>query len=88
MQVFKVGDYVQWESEVQATVAPVKIDAKVKPPMSIEQKQLLNQELVISIPRKFRVNVDVRGDELKREDLARIKSQFTRWIEGLEEAFE
>jgi hypothetical protein len=30
----------------------------------------------------------VRGDELKREDLAKIKSQFNRWIEGLEEAFE
>jgi hypothetical protein len=30
----------------------------------------------------------VKGDELKREDLAKIKSQFSRWTEGLEEAFE
>jgi hypothetical protein len=67
---------------------PAKTHPKITPPTSIEQKQLLSQELVISIPRKFRVNVDVLGDELKREDLARIKSQFTRWIEGLEEAFE
>jgi hypothetical protein len=30
----------------------------------------------------------VRGDELKKEDLTKLKSQITRWIEGLEEAFE
>lgn len=49
---------------------------------------LLLQTLVISIPRNFKVEIGVRGDELKREDLAKIKSQFNRWIEGLEEAFE
>jgi hypothetical protein len=30
----------------------------------------------------------VRGDELKKDDLTKIKSQANRWIEGLEEAFE
>ena|SRR5271157_789253 len=49
---------------------------------------LLAQTLVISIPRDFKVDIGVRGDELKKEDLAKIKSQFDRWIEGLEEAFE
>ena len=49
--------------------------------------QLATQVLAISIPRNFSVNIDVRGDELKKEDLAKIKSQFARWIEGLEEAF-
>jgi hypothetical protein len=42
----------------------------------------------VSIPRNFRVDISVRGDELRREDLAKIKSQFNRWIERLEEAFE
>lgn len=50
--------------------------------------QLLSQVLAISIPRNLSVDIAVKGDELKREDLAKIKSQFTRWIEGLEEAFE
>lgn len=49
---------------------------------------LLTQTLVISIPRHFSVDFSVRGDEIKKEDLAKIKSQFNRWIEGLEEAFE
>ncbi len=49
---------------------------------------LLSQALVVSIPRNFRVDINVRGDELRREDLAKIKNQFNRWIEGLEEAFE
>ena len=49
---------------------------------------LLTQTLVVSIPRNFVVNVAVQGDEIKKEDLAKIKSQFARWIEGLEEAFE
>jgi hypothetical protein len=49
---------------------------------------LLSQALVVSIPRNFVVNVSVKGDEIKKEDLAKIKSQFNRWIEGLEEAFE
>ena len=42
----------------------------------------------VSIPRNFVVNVAVQGDEIKKEDLAKIKTQFARWIEGLEEAFE
>lgn len=49
---------------------------------------LLSQTLVISIPRDFKVDIGVRGDQLKKEDLTKIKSQFNRWIEGLEEAFE
>ncbi len=49
---------------------------------------LLAQTLPISIPRNLRVDVQVRGDELKKEDLAKIKSQITRWLEGLDEAFE
>jgi hypothetical protein len=55
---------------------------KVKDPTA-----LLTQALVVSIPRNFRVDINVRGDELRYEDLAKIKSQFNRWIEGLEEAF-
>jgi hypothetical protein len=35
-----------------------------------------------------RLHIEIQGDELKREDLAEIKNQFSRWIEGLEEAFE
>lgn len=50
--------------------------------------QLATQVLAISIPRQLSVDIAVKGDELKREDLAKIKSQFNRWIEGLEEAFE
>jgi DNA segregation ATPase FtsK/SpoIIIE-like protein len=49
---------------------------------------LLAQTLPISIPRNLRVDIQVRGDELKKEDLAKIKSQITRWLEGLDEAFE
>jgi hypothetical protein len=49
---------------------------------------LLKQTLVISIPRDFKVEIGIHGNELKKEDLAKIKSQFNRWIEGLEEAFE
>ncbi len=58
------------------------------PPLVRDPKSLLSQALVVSIPRNFRVDINVRGDELKREDLDKIKSQFNRWIEGLEEAFE
>lgn len=53
-----------------------------------EATSLLTQVLVVSIPRNLRVDISVRGDELRRDDLAKIKSQFARWIEGLEEAFE
>ena len=49
---------------------------------------LLSQALVVSIPRNFRVDINVLGDELRREDLNRIKNQFNRWIEGLAEAFD
>lgn len=56
--------------------------------MSRKPNQLASQVLAISIPRQLSVDIAVRGDELKREDLAKIKSQFNRWIEGLEEAFE
>jgi hypothetical protein len=61
----------------------------VQPPESGQRNQaLLTQTLVVSIPRNFKVDIGVRGDEIKKEDLAKIKSQFNRWIEGLEEAFE
>lgn len=65
------------------TVTPSAI-----PPSAKDAKALLSQALVVSIPRNFRVDINVRGDELRREDLDKIKSQFNRWIEGLEEAFE
>lgn len=57
-------------------------------PKGRESIPLLSQALVVSIPRNFRVDINVRGDELRREDLDKIKSQFDRWIEGLVEAFE
>ena len=55
---------------------------------SRKPNQLATQVLAISIPRNLRIDIAVKGDELKREDLAKIKSQFNRWIEGLEEAFD
>lgn len=55
---------------------------------STKSAALVTQILAISIPRNLSVDISVKGDELKREDLAKIKSQFNRWIEGLEEAFE
>jgi hypothetical protein len=58
---------------------------------SSEQKwtdSLLTQTLAVSIPRNLSVDVSVHGDRIGKEDLARIKSQLDRWIEGLEEAFE
>jgi len=80
--------------EVQTTLAAKQppppftgqLGEKAKPPK--DASQLLSQALVVSIPRNFRVDINVRGDELRREDLVKIKSQFNRWIEGLEEAFE
>jgi hypothetical protein len=42
----------------------------------------------VDAPRNLSVAIAVKGDELTREDFAKIKSQFSRWIEGLEEAFE
>ena len=61
---------------------------KLAPAPSGAGVSLLSQTLPISIPRNLRVDVQVRGDELKKEDLTKLKSQITRWIEGLEEAFE
>jgi len=49
---------------------------------------LLTQTLEVSIPRNFKVDIVVRGDQIRKEDLARIRNQFVRWMEGLEEAFE
>jgi hypothetical protein len=57
-----------------------------QPPASPDN--LLKQTLVISIPRDFKVDIGIRGDTLRLEDLTKIKNQFNRWIEGLEEAFE
>jgi hypothetical protein len=60
-------------------------------PTGIGQKwndSLLNQTLVVSIPRNFSVDVSVHGDRIGKEDLPRIKNQLDRWIEGLEDAFE
>jgi len=63
-------------------------EALVKVGEKMQSAPILTQTLVVSIPRNFKVDIGVRGDELKKEDLAKIKSQFNRWIEGLEEAFE
>jgi hypothetical protein len=63
-------------------------EALVKAAQQMRGAPLLAQTLVVSIPRDFKVEISVRGDELRKEDLAKIKSQFNRWIEGLEEAFE
>jgi hypothetical protein len=78
--------------EIQPPVVP---STDVKPmqtaatfPTSQASISLLVQTLPISIPRNLRVDVQVQGDELKKEDLTKIKSQITRWLEGLEEAFE
>jgi len=65
---------------------PLPIQAP--PPGIRKPNQLATQVLAISIPRNLSVDIAVKGDELKREDLTKIKSQFNRWIEGLEEAFE
>lgn len=65
--------------------------AEISAPLAAGAKksvQLATQVLAISIPRNFTVDIAIKGDELKKEDLTKIKSQFNRWIEGLEEAFE
>lgn len=57
-------------------------------PAPLDQKpdhSLLTQTLMISIPRNFTVDFNVHGDRIERGDLARIKNQLDRWIEGLEE---
>jgi len=68
--------------------APKDRQQILNPPGIRKPVQLATQVLAISIPRNLSVDIAVKGDELKREDLAKIKSQFNRWIEGLEEAFE
>jgi hypothetical protein len=69
---------------------PPTMEAKTPKPQAPPPAgvNLLSQTLPISIPRNLRVDVQVRGDELKKDDLAKIKSQITRWLEGLDEAFE
>jgi hypothetical protein len=79
-----VGAVVSKEMERGALMG----DALIKAGQRMKGAPLLAQTLVVSIPRAFTVDIGVRGDEIKREDLAKIKSQFNRWIEGLEEAFE
>jgi hypothetical protein len=51
-------------------------------------KDMVSRVATVSIPRNMVVNVSVQGDQIKKEDLEKIKSQFNRWIEGLEQAFE
>jgi hypothetical protein len=79
------------EQEIKASVKGGTPPFMPLPPPGVNPRReqtLLTQALVVSIPRNFRVDINVRGDELKKEDLTKIKSQFNRWIEGLEEAFE
>ena len=79
------------EQNMEPAREPLGKTPPLKPPPPRDPKDpitLLSQALVVSIPRNFRVDINVRGDELHREDLNKIKSQFNRWIEGLEEAFE
>jgi len=83
------------QTEHQETEAMAKMEGSerhrglpISPSLTRKPVQLAMQVLAISIPRNLSVDVSVKGDELKREDLAKIKSQFNRWIEGLEEAFE
>lgn len=76
------------EGEAALTETQRQQSSAKQNPFPPDPKPLLTQALVVSIPRNFRVDINIRGDELKREDLGKIKSQFNRWIEGLEEAFE
>ncbi len=73
---------------VDETTESLKPKVQAPTPPGRKISQLATQVLAISIPRSLSVDIAVKGDELKREDLAKIKSQFNRWIEGLEEAFE
>jgi hypothetical protein len=77
----------------QTTPRQLVTESKHKPGIPLHTPppggiSLLSQTLPISIPRNLRVDVQVRGDELKKEDLTKIKNQITRWLEGLDEAFE
>jgi hypothetical protein len=77
------------ENEEEHT--PMIVEKPPQPPAKdgkLLPKALATQVLAISIPRNFTVDVAIKGDELKKEDIPKIKSQFNRWIEGLEEAFE
>ena len=79
------------EQEIEASVKGGAPSFAPPPPPGASPRRdqaLLTQALVVSIPRNFRVDINVRGDELKKDDLTKIKSQFNRWIEGLDEAFE
>ena len=87
------GDSVPYTESVQdepVQTLQTQSKAAFQPSGGTSKKpnQLAAQVLAISIPRNLSVDIAVKGDELKREDLAKIKSQFNRWIEGLEEAFE
>jgi hypothetical protein len=94
LSVEKLGELGYGRDEEQHEVPETQVpdSFKLQPPgLSVGNKkptQLATQILAISIPRQLSVDIAVKGDELKREDLAKIKSQFNRWIEGLEEAFE
>lgn len=74
-------------SGAQEAIMPAQMVDRIKSAQS-RSGPLVTQVLAISIPRNLSVDIAVKGDELKREDLSKIKSQFNRWIEGLEEAFE
>ncbi len=74
--------------EVPETLAKDKLPLIAPAGTVRKPTQLVAQVLAISIARGLSVDIAVRGDELKKDDIAKIKSQFNRWIEGLEEAFE
>jgi len=69
--------------------APETIDGPETPQAPVangRSDSLLTQTLMVSIPRNFKVDVNVHGDRIEKGDLARIKNQLDRWIEGLEDA--
>jgi hypothetical protein len=72
------------ENELYPTPGNANKLMKVHP----KPNMLATQVLAISIPRNLCIDIAIRGDELRKDDLAKIKNQFNRWIEGLEEAFE
>jgi hypothetical protein len=80
---FEVGD----ETSAMDAAETIIKDKPLTPPSGMRKPaQLATQVLAISIPRNLSVDIAVKGDELKKDDLAKIKSQFNRWIQGLEEA--
>ena len=82
------SDVVDDQAETIHETPKGKQQPPALPPGARKPIPLAAQVLAISIPRNLKVDVAVSGDELKKDDLAKIKSQFNRWIEGLEEAFE